>query len=323
MSHCRTMTHMPTHTLARPQAKFADPHLTLTGERRARVAPVRLETLWFNTGTLCNLACAGCYIESSPTNDALVYLTASEVTRFLDEAAEMDLATVGFTGGEPFMNPEMPAMLADALGRGLDVLVLTNAMRPMQRPHVLDALRELKAAHGHRLALRVSLDHYTQGLHEEIRGPRSWAPAIAGLRLLAREGFALTVAGRTLSGEPEDAIRQGFAGLFADTGIGLDAMDPHALVLFPEMDETADVPEITTACWSKLGVAPQDQMCATSRMVIRRRGSRAATVAACTLITKDPQFELGESLREAWRPVSLNHPHCARFCVLGGATCTG
>ena len=36
----------------------------------------------------------------------------------------------------------------------------------------------------------------------------------------------------------------------------------------------------------------------------------------------DPRFELGASLREASRPVALNHPHCARFCVLGGAACS-
>lgn len=307
------------------RAKFTDPATTLTGEARAQVTPVRLETLWFNTGTLCNLACTGCYIESSPTNDALVYLTADEVRRFLDEARAMgpELRTVGFTGGEPFMNPAMSAMLADTLERGLDALVLTNAMRPMQRPAVLAALRGLKARHGSRLSLRVSLDHYTRAVHEAERGAGAWAPAIAGLRWLAREGFALSVAGRMLSGEPEDEVRRGFARLFAELDIGLDAFDPHALVLFPEMDETADVPEITTACWSKLGVRPEDQMCATSRMVVRRKGAARATVVACTLITRDSSFELGATLADAMRPVALNHPHCARFCVLGGASCTG
>ena len=49
--------------------KFQDPDITADGEERARVALTRLETLWFNTGTLCNLECANCYIESSPRND--------------------------------------------------------------------------------------------------------------------------------------------------------------------------------------------------------------------------------------------------------------
>ena len=56
--------------------KFADPHRTADGSRRARVALDRLDTLWINTGTLCNLTCRNCYIESSPTNDSLSYIRA-------------------------------------------------------------------------------------------------------------------------------------------------------------------------------------------------------------------------------------------------------
>ena len=68
-------------------AKFRDPLVTAKGERRAAVAFAGLETLWFNTGTLCNITCARCYIESSPRNDRLAYLTAAEVATYLDEIA--------------------------------------------------------------------------------------------------------------------------------------------------------------------------------------------------------------------------------------------
>jgi hypothetical protein len=87
------------------------------------------------------------------------------------------------------------------------------------------------------------------------------------------------------------------------------------------MDVVADVPEITTDCWDILGVAPDSPMCATSRMVIKRRGADRPVVSACTLVPYDDQFELGHSLEDAQGPVKLNHPHCARFCVLGGASC--
>ena len=63
-------------------------------------------------------------------------------------------------------------------------------------------------------------------------------------------------------------------------------------------------------------------MCASSRMVVHRRGEPGPRVAACTLLPYDPQFDLGATLAEASRPVRLNHPHCARFCVLGGASCS-
>jgi uncharacterized Fe-S cluster-containing radical SAM superfamily protein len=303
-------------------AKFRDPRVTAGGEPRAWVGLQRLRTLWFNTGTLCNLTCRNCYIESSPKNDRLAYLSAAEVARYLDEIEEHRLATeeIGFTGGEPFMNPEFAAMLREALGRGFRVLVLTNAMRPMMKMQA--RLLALNARFAGHLAIRVSLDHYGQAWHERERGPRSWAPTLAGLVWLCRNGFAVRVAGRRFSGEPDAALRAGYARLFRAHALPLDAFDPEQLVLFPEMDPTRDVPEITTACWGILGLSPDAVMCAASRMVVKRKGAARPAVVACTLLPYDEQFELGESLREARRAVPLNHPHCARFCVLGGGSCS-
>lgn len=302
--------------------KFQDGASTARGEPRATVRLSSLRTLWINTGTLCNLACANCYIESTPRNDRLVYITAAEAGVFLDEAARdhPELVEVGFTGGEPFMNPDLLAMVEDALARGHRALVLTNAMRPMQR--LKAPLLALKDRYGPRLALRVSLDHYDPALHELERGPRSFQPTLDGLTWLADQGFALSVAGRLFSGEAEGVVRAGFARLFDEHGVPVDAADPVALTLFPEMDAGADVPEITTACWGLLGVDPRSLMCASSRMVVKRKGAERPAVLACTLLAYDDRFELGATLAEASRPVALNHPHCATFCVLGGAACS-
>jgi hypothetical protein len=83
-----------------------------------------------------------------------------------------------------------------------------------------------------------------------------------------------------------------------------------------------EVPEITTACWGILNKSPDGLMCASSRMVIKRKGAKRPAVLACTLLPYDPQFELGATLAEAEQDVALNHPHCAKFCVLGGASCS-
>jgi uncharacterized radical SAM superfamily Fe-S cluster-containing enzyme len=303
-------------------AKFRDSLRTARDAPRAHVALEALDTLWINTGTLCNLACANCYIESTPRNDRLVYMSAAEVSAYLDEIERDSLPTrlIGFTGGEPFLNRDLPAMLGDVLGRGLDALVLTNAMKPMQNHR--EALLALHSRFGARLTMRVSIDHYTAELHELERGPRSWQPTLDGLRWLADNGFALNVAGRLYSGESESIVRAGYAAMFAREGLPLDAMDPVALMLFPEMDASADVPEITESCWAILGKSPHDVMCSSSRMVVKRKGADKPTVLACTLLAYDERFELGTTLAEAARPVSLNHPHCATFCVLGSATCS-
>jgi hypothetical protein len=129
-------------------------------------------------------------------------------------------------------------------------------------------------------------------------------------------------ASRYLSGEPEAALRQGFARLFGELGIALDADDPVSLMIFPEMDATVDVPEITEACWDILHKSPESVMCASSRMVVKHKGAAKPTVAACTLLPYDQQWDLGPTLADAKDAVSLNHPHCAKFCVLGGAACS-
>ncbi len=303
-------------------AKFSDPDVTSDGSRRARVALDRLRILWFNTGTLCNLTCANCYIDSSPRNDRLAYLTADDVAGYLDQIARDGLPTeeIGITGGEPFMNPEIIEILSLGLERGFRTMVLTNAMRPMRK---LEApLLDLRNRFGSQFRLRVSLDHYTRALHETERGARSWRPTMDGIAWLGENGFTVHIAGRTCWDEAEDQLRAGYARLFGAHGIPVDTSDPEALVLFPEMDAEADVPEITEQCWDILGVAPGAMMCATSRMVVRRKDAAGPTVLACTLLAYDDGFELGETLAEAAVDISLNHPHCARFCVLGGGSCS-
>ncbi|MBK8209788.1 MAG: radical SAM protein [Rhodospirillales bacterium] len=302
--------------------KFCNPEVTATGEPRASVSLRRLTTLWFNTGSLCNIACNNCYIESSPRNDRLAYLSADEVREYLDELVRLPFPAeeIGFTGGEPFLNRELPEMLREALARGFRVLVLTNAMTPMQRHAAV--LLELHRQHGDALILRVSIDHYQPERHEAVRGRGTWEKTLNGLRWLCANGFHVDVAGRTLWDDAASAMRAGFARLFAAEAIPIDADDPRRLVLFPEMDPKADVPEITTRCWSILGVQPEEMMCASSRMIIKRKGEDHPVVVPCTLLPYDRQFELGHRLAQAPTTVRLNHPFCAQFCVLGGASCS-
>ncbi len=316
---------------ARPQPladpildKFQDKFLTADGQARASVRLRRLETLWFNTGTLCNIECVNCYIESSPLNDRLAYLTREDMLPFLDEIATDDwpVREIGFTGGEPFMNPAMIDMADEALSRGFEVLILTNAMRPMMRPKMQEGLAGLIARFGDRLTLRVSLDHHMAEFNDQIRGQGSFACAIEGMLWLRDLGAQLAVAGRTLWSETEARSRAGYAALFRRHDLAIDAHDPSRTVLFPEMDETADVPEITTSCWGILNKNAADVMCAGSRMVIKHRGADHAVVQACTLLPYDPAFEMGKTLYEAGSDVYLKHRHCAKFCVLGGASCS-
>jgi len=311
-------------TPASPPLKFQDPYLTAKGETRAAVAFDQLKTLWFNTGTLCNIECANCYILSSPTNDALVYLTEQDVAGYLDEIDTLGLGPVeiGFTGGEPYMNPAMNRLTEMALERGHSALVLTNAMKPMMRPKVQAELLALHARFGDRIEMRISLDHFTANHHDAERGPGGFTATVEGLVWLSEHGFKLSVAGRSLWNETDAEARAGFQALFDQLGVDIPSQDPARLVIFPEMDEAGDPPEITTACWGILDKNPRDVMCANSRMVVKRRGADAPAVIACTLLPYEDEFELARTLEDSLKPVQLNHKYCAQFCVLGGASCS-
>lgn len=302
--------------------KFDDYLVTAKGEARAFVDMDQLTTLWLNTGTLCNIECVNCYIESHPKNDALVYMTHQEVSGFLDEIRDENMGTteIGITGGEPFMNPDIILIMQECLSRGFKIVMLTNAMRPMMR--FKDQLLELNEKYKDALTMRVSVDHFNPKLHEEERGLGTWDIALTGLIWLSLNNFVLNIAGRTRWGGKDQELREGYAEFFRTHNISVDAYDPMQLVLFPEMDENIEVPEITNECWGILDVNPQQIMCSNSRMVVKRKGASKPAVIACTLLPYEDEFEFASTLKESSKRVYLNHQHCSKFCVLGGGSCS-
>lgn len=304
------------------KGKFQELSVTGKGEDRAFVDMAQLKTLWFNTGTRCNLACENCYIESSPTNDELVYITTEEVTSYLDEILDLNLGTesISFTGGEPFLNKDILPILSLCLEQRFEVLVLTNAYRAIDR--YFEELRELNQLHPNKLKLRVSLDHYTQEIHEQERGPKTFERTLTTIKKLMDDGLSVHIAGRSLANESRFDALQGYQQLLDHYDVNLTVLGGENIVIFPEMSTSKDVPEITTGCWDILKVHPHQQMCAHERMIVKRKGSEKPSVLACTLIAYDQQFELGNTLRESFKRVYLNHPYCAQFCVLGGASCS-
>ena len=299
--------------------KFKDPITTADGSTRAFIEAKKIKTLWFNTGTLCNIECKNCYIESSPKNDRLVYITFEEVKLFIDEAINKNLGTkeIGFTGGEPFMNKDVLKMIEYSLSKNFKVLVLSNAMKPM-----LNKREDLLKINHQDLTIRVSIDHYQKEKHEEIRGKNTFNVMMEGLKWLNQNNFNYALATRLLWGEQEDQLRDNF-NLFIDKyNLKLDAKSKEQLVTFAEMDEKVDTPEITTACWNLLGKNPDDIMCSSSRMVVKKKNSPKLSVIACTLLPYDDEFDLGQNLTNSLKKIYLNHKHCSKFCVLGGSSCS-
>ncbi|SMF73003.1 radical SAM protein [Candidatus Pelagibacter sp. HIMB1321] len=299
--------------------KFKDPKVTADGSDRAFVEAEKIKTLWFNTGTLCNIECKNCYIESSPKNDRLVYLTFDEVKNFIDEAIEKNLGTekIGFTGGEPFMNKDIIRMIEYSLSKGLKTLVLSNAMKPM-----LNRVEEIKKVNHKNLTIRVSIDHYEKSKHEEIRGNNTYDIMMKGLKWLDENNFNYALATRLLWNETEEELRKNFGIFLKNNHLKLNTNSKQELVTFAEMDESVDTPEITTSCWDILKKNPKDIMCSSSRMIVRKKGLKKLSVIACTLLPYDEEFDLGQTLTNSLQKIYLNHKHCSKFCVLGGSSCS-
>jgi hypothetical protein len=141
----------------------------------------------------------------------------------------------------------------------------------------------------------------------------------------------MAIAGRACWGEDTETARRGYAALIAEHSWPINVNNPIELILLPEMDLGRDVPEITVRCWSILHKNPNDMMCATSRMVVKRKGADRPTVVPCTLIPYEQAFDMGATLAEARDAsgamfsdgaVKLCHPYCSQFCVLGGGSCS-
>ncbi len=299
--------------------KFKNQKVTADGSNRAFIEARNIKTLWFNTGTLCNIECKNCYIESSPKNDSLAYLTFEEVKSFIDEAVDKNLGTneIGFTGGEPFMNKDIMKMIDYSLNKNFKVLVLSNAMKPM-----LNRTKELIKLNHSNLTIRVSIDHYEKEKHEEIRGKNTYDVMMQGLKWLNENNFNYTLATRLLWKEKEEDLRKNFGTFIKNNNLKLDTYSPKELVTFAEMDEKIDTPEITTSCWDILNKDPNDVMCSWSRMVVRKKNSKNPSVIACTLLPYADEFDLGETLTNSLQKIYLNHKHCSKFCVLGGSSCS-
>jgi MoaA/NifB/PqqE/SkfB family radical SAM enzyme len=160
----------------------------------APAAPFReLRSLWFQlTGTLCNLACRHCFNASGPRHPWLPGLDATGIRRYIEEAEQLGVREFYFTGGEPFLHPELLDLLADALAVA-PTTVLTNGT--LIDDGMADRLAALAAAAAYSLEIRVSLDGATADENDAVRGHGSFDRALAAIcRLSARRLYPIVTA---------------------------------------------------------------------------------------------------------------------------------
>jgi pyruvate-formate lyase-activating enzyme/predicted phosphodiesterase len=206
--------------------------------------------LWIYTNFHCNLACDYCVVASSPR----ARRRSIGIERFrevVDEGMAEGFVELYVTGGEPFLEPDIVAMLEYASER-LPTVVLTNAMVFTGR-----RARELQALAGRGgLVLQTSLDGARAETHDAWRGAGSWRRAIDGIALARELGLPLRVAMTETPDNGDEVVE--LRALLAGVGItgedfavrplvrrGFAADEPSAIevqaaLIAPELTVTAD-----------------------------------------------------------------------------------
>jgi AdoMet-dependent heme synthase len=286
---------------------------------RARPAPsvpcLALDTVWFQVaGTLCNLECRHCFISCSPTNHNHELMDRARVRRFLEEADSLGTKDYYFTGGEPFLNRDLPGILEDTLRIG-PATVLTNAT--LITPERAAALAALDRGSRFSLELRVSLDGLTPRTNDPIRGDGCFESTMRGMAELRRSGLnPIITATQTWPDEEDAALREAFHALLRERGF--DRPRVKILPLFRigrEVGRTSGYGSREHLEEGDLeGFDPWRLQCSSSRMVTSRG------VFVCPILIDSPVARMGSSLRETLRPFPLAHGAC-HTCWATGATC--
>lgn len=274
-----------------------------------------LDTLWIQvTGTVCNIACKHCFIACGPKNDSHEIMETRAVLAVLDRAREEGVRDYYFTGGEPFLHPDILLLIERTLAQG-PLGILTNGILIDETTAV--RLGELFRASDYSLDLRVSIDGVTAEENDPIRGRGTYEKILAGAQNLSKAGInpvftVTTVHARYEGGEGrlgfiEELKRLGFerprVKFIPPFRIGREARRSHGYdenaVLRPG-DLFADEGEVL--------------VCGSSRTVT------AKGWYACPILIEEAGARMGDGMDDALRDIRLGHPACVT-CHVEGFTC--
>jgi molybdenum cofactor biosynthesis enzyme MoaA len=279
------------------------------------ISLAHLDDLWFQVaGTLCNLECTHCFISCSPHNHRFGFLGLDAVRLALEQSVPLGVKEYYFTGGEPFLNRDMPAILKLTLQYG-PATVLTNGT--VLKDEWLRELRAAEDASNYSLEFRVSMDGFTPSANDAVRGAGTFERILHGVRMLLAHGFLpiLTVT-HTHEEQNDSDLFGGFVELLKRNGytrprikilptlrIGAEAIRQRGYR--EEERVTSEMME---------GYDAGLLLCNHSRVVTDRG------VFVCPILLESPDARLGSTLAEAQQPFALRHRACFT-CYQYGALC--
>lgn len=275
-----------------------------------------LDQLWFQVaGTLCNLTCHHCFISCSPKNDSFGFLSLGEVRRRLAEAETLGVREFYFTGGEPFLNPELVSMLVETLQVG-PATVLTNGT--VLKPEWLETLAAAEAASRYSLEFRVSIDGFSPETNDPIRGDGTFTRAMRGVMKLVEHGFLpIITAARTWPIERDVEVVGEFARMLQAAGYSRPRIKLlPTLQIGAEQQRTCSYRDNERVSGEMLRDFDTTQLVCEHSRIVTDRG-----VHVCPILIESPDSRLGNSLAEASRPFAIRHGACFT-CYQFGSICS-
>jgi AdoMet-dependent heme synthase len=275
-----------------------------------------LDILWFQVGgTRCNLECSHCFISCSPHNDKFDFLDYESVAKSLEESKQYGVKEFYFTGGEPFLNRDIVAILSKTLEYG-PATVLTNAT--VLKKEWLEELQTVLKNSCHPLEFRVSIDGPSPETNDPIRGEGTFERAMKGVKLLVENGFQpIITMTRVWECCEEKNILESFKNILKENGY-----EKPRLKVLPRLKIGAEENRTTGYCQQERVTSemledydPSQLLCSHSRLVSDKG------VHVCPILLDEPDSLMGENLEQSLGGYSIHHGAC-HTCYLHGEICT-
>jgi sulfatase maturation enzyme AslB (radical SAM superfamily) len=280
------------------------------------VALAHLDHLWFQVGgTVCNLECRHCFISCSPHNHTFRFLDLATVRRHLEESVRLGVKEYYFTGGEPFLNRDMVAILELTLRFG-PATVLTNGT--VFKEEWLERLHRAEADSPYSLEFRLSIDGYTAAENDPIRGPGTFDRALRGVRQLVAHGFLPIITVTSVADDADQGrLFDGFVQLLRQQGYTRPRLKILPVLRIGAEAQRGrgyhDDERVTPSMME--GFDPGLLLCNHSRIVTDRG------VYVCPILIEAPDARLGSTLDEALTSYPLRHQACYT-CYQHGTICS-
>lgn len=284
----------------------------------------KIDELWINTGSRCNLSCIHCYVDSNPENDYLNQLSLSDIENELKISKKYGVEHIYFTGGEPFINKNIVTMIEAAIAVA-DTTILTNGTRPLRK--YISQIVMVNGNSRNDLSLRISLDHYQAARHDLIRGNGKFNETFETVRQLYKAGFEnviITPTAEVYRGTnlTESQVKRVYKDLFFKEGISVSVkVIPAILEMGAQTKRAEEKHDFVRVTQSEIDGTPENLLpqCFSGRS-IQKVGNKKM-VLPCPILY-DSQFNMGQDLELSLHdPVALAHKECYHYCMKNNGKC--